>query len=419
MSNVVRRVPYLSGLDLDGRSVVVVGGGSVAARRLHRLLASGARVTVVSPVVQTAVEGLAAAGRITWVRRDYAPGDLDGAWYAMAATDRSGVNAAVIAEAESRRVFCVRADRGEDGSAMTPAVGSGDGIQFGVLAGGDHRRSGQWRDVLQAAVDSPDPGGRPPVEHAPDRRGTVAIVGGGPGDPQLITVRGAQLLASADVVVVDRLAPGELLDGVRRDAEIVDASKIPHGRSMDQEIINETLVTRARQGRFVVRLKGGDPFVFGRGYEEVQALAEAAVPAVVVPGVSSALAGPALAGIPLTHRSLVHEAVIVSGHVPPGHSSSLVDWGALGRLRGTVVVLMGVTNAAAISKALIAGGRLGGTPVAVVSNASTPRQRRIDTTLAGLGATVEGRWRQGDAAKPTDPIRPPAVIVIGEVAGLP
>ncbi len=373
---------YLAGLSLAGRAVVIIGGGSSVNRRVHRFLRAGALVTIVSPQVLVAIEALAAAGQVSWVCRTYEAGDLSGAWYAMAATDRPEVNAAVVAEADERRIFCVRADLGAAGSAVTPAVGGHDGLRLAVLAGGDHRRSGAVRDAL---VDVMRRG-----LAAPGRAEGVAIVGGGPGDPELITVRGARLLAMADVVVVDRLAPGELLEGVRRDAVIIDAAKLPRGRSMAQETINATLIEHARAGRFVVRLKGGDPYVFGRGYEELQALTAAGVPTTVVPGVTSAFAAPALAGIPATHRGVTHEAVVVSGHVAPGHPDSLVDWSALGRLTGTIVVLMGLANAA----------------VSVVFAASSPGQRRVDTELSTLGADL-----------PAEP-GVPAVIVIGEVTRL-
>lgn len=390
---------YLSGLDLTGRRVVVVGAGSSVNRRIHRLLDAGADLTLVAPEALPAIEALAGAGRVQWLRREYRPGDLTGAWYVMAATDRPEVNAQVVAEADDRQVFCVRADRGSAGSAVTPAVGGHGGLQVGVLAGGDHRRSGMARDAL---VDALRRGAAP--DERPDG---VAIVGGGPGDPELITVRGARLLAVADVVVVDRLAPGGLLEGVRADVEIVDASKIPGGRSMQQDAINATLVEHARAGRFVVRLKGGDPFVFGRGFEEVQALSAAGIAVTVVPGVTSAFAAPALAGIPVTHRGVVHDAVVVSGHLPPGHPDSLVDWTALARLTGTIVVLMGLATAGAVAEALVAGGRSADTPVSVVSSASTPTQRRIDTTLAGVAAAVS-EVETGA----------PAVIVIGPVTRL-
>jgi uroporphyrin-III C-methyltransferase/precorrin-2 dehydrogenase/sirohydrochlorin ferrochelatase len=236
------------------------------------------------------------------------------------------------------------------------------------------------------------------------RRGTVALVGAGPGDPELITVRGRRLLAAATVVVVDRLAPGLLLDELAPDVEVVDASKIPYGPQATQDEINRILVDRARAGAFVVRLKGGDPFVFGRGGEELQACAEAGVPVTVVPGVTSAIAAPAAAGIPVTHRGVVHEFVVVSGHVAPDDPASLVDWAGLGRMRGTVCVLMGLRNLPAIAAALISNGRDPGTPAAVVQDGATDRQRVVRARLDRIaGAATEAG------------VRAPGVVVIGEV----
>jgi uroporphyrin-III C-methyltransferase/precorrin-2 dehydrogenase/sirohydrochlorin ferrochelatase len=207
--------------------------------------------------------------------------------------------------------------------------------------------------------------------------------------------------------VADHLAPQALLSSLPPEVEVIDAAKLPRGRFMAQEQINRLLVEHALAGRRVVRLKGGDPFVFGRGMEEVEACAAAGVPVEVVPGVTSAIGVPGLAGIPVTHRGLTHEFVVVSGHVPPGHPQSLVDWPALARLRGTLVVLMGVDTAPAIAAALVEHGRDPGTPVAVVSEGSTPNQRTVRTTLAGLAATVA-----------EEGIRPPAVWVVGEVVAL-
>ncbi|WP_164704691.1 Rv2231c family pyridoxal phosphate-dependent protein CobC [Blastococcus litoris] len=249
-------------------------------------------------------------------------------------------------------------------------------------------------------------GGRP-GSSAPGRPGRVVLVGGGPGDPGLLTVRGRQALAEADVVVADHLAPQEVLSWLAPHVEVVDASKLPRGRAMAQERINGLLVEHARAGRRVVRLKGGDPFVFGRGMEEVEACTAAGVPVEVVPGVTSAVAVPALAGVPVTHRGLTHEFVVVSGHVPPDHPSSLVDWAALGRLRGTLVVLMGVETAPAIAAALVAHGRAPDTPVAVVVEGASDRQRVLRTTLDGLAATMA-----------REAVRPPAVWVVGDVVDL-
>ncbi|GAA2191399.1 uroporphyrinogen-III C-methyltransferase [Micromonospora lupini] len=237
--------------------------------------------------------------------------------------------------------------------------------------------------------------------------GSVAVVGGGPGADDLITVRGKALLDAADVVVVDRLAPQGLLAGLRPDVLVVDAAKVPRGPSMAQEAINAALVSHARAGRRVVRLKGGDPYVFGRGHEEVQACVAAGVPVTVVPGVSSALAAPALAGVPVTHRGVAHDVTVVSGHLPPGHPDSLVDWAALARARGTVVLLMAVDTIAKIATVLIEHGRAPETPVLAVQDAGLPGQRSVPARLDEIGAVAA---REG--------IGPPAVFVLGPVVAL-
>ncbi|MFC6092911.1 uroporphyrinogen-III C-methyltransferase [Saccharothrix lopnurensis] len=391
---------YLVGLDLTGRRVVVVGGGTVAQRRLPRLVAAGAAVEVVSPAVTPAVQGMVDGGEVAWQPREYADGDLDGAWYVLACTSDPVVNARVTADAEARRVFCVRADVAVKGTAVTPAAGEHDGLLLGVLAGGQHRRSASVRDGLLAALRD----GSLADHH--DQPAGVALVGGGPGDPDLITVRGRRLLARADVVVADRLGPRELLDELPPHVEVVDAAKIPYGRAATQDFINSTLVDNAKAGRFVVRLKGGDPYVFGRGFEELIACAEAGVPVTVVPGVTSAFGVPALADVPVTHRGVAHEVVVVSGHVAPDDPRSLVDWDALGRLSGTVVILMGVERAGAFAAALRAR-RPGDTPVSVVQEGSTRSQRVLSSTLDSLGEDVVAHG-----------VRPPAIIVVGPVAGL-
>jgi uroporphyrin-III C-methyltransferase/precorrin-2 dehydrogenase/sirohydrochlorin ferrochelatase len=400
-------VVYPVGLRLNGRRVVVVGGGQVAHRRIAGVLEAGARVTVVSPQVTPALEPLVAAGSLTWVRRGYENGDLDGAWYAVAATDDHSVNAAVGEEAEQARIFCARADDRRASSVWTPAIGRHDDVVVGVHGGGDPQRAIGIRDAVVAGLTDGSIADRASRVPAEGRRGSVVLVGGGPGDPGLITVRGRRAISQADVVVADHLAPQALLSSLPADVEVIDASKLPRGRSMAQEQINALLIEHAQAGKRVVRLKGGDPFVFGRGMEELEACVAAGVPVEVVPGITSAIAVPALAGIPVTHRGMTHEFVVVSGHLPPGHPNSLVDWAALGRLRGTVVVLMGVDTAPAIAAALMEHGRPGGTPVAIVSDGSTATQRTVRTTLAGLPDAVV---REG--------IRPPAVWVVGEVVRL-
>ena len=398
---------YPVGLRLAGRPVVVVGGGQVAHRRVAGLLDAGAQVSVVSPAVTPALEALIEPGSVTWLPRRYAPGDLTGAWYAVAATDDPAVNAAVAAEAEQARIFCARADDRRASSVWTPAVGRRGDLVVGVHGGGDPQRAVAVRDAVVSGLTDgsiPDRARRVPVE---GRSGSVVLVGGGPGDPDLITVRGLHALSQADVVVADHLAPLSLLASLPADVEVIDASKLPRGRSMAQEQINALLVEHARAGKRVVRLKGGDPFVFGRGMEEVEACATAGVPVEIVPGVTSAIGVPGLAGIPVTHRGMTHEFVVVSGHLPPGHPQSLVDWPAIGRLRGTVVVLMGVHTAAAISAALIEHGRAPDTPVAVVADGASAAERVLRTTLADLPRTVDD-----------EAVRPPAVWVVGDVVGL-
>jgi uroporphyrin-III C-methyltransferase/precorrin-2 dehydrogenase/sirohydrochlorin ferrochelatase len=361
----------------------------------------------VSPDVTPALEALVAPGSLAWLHRRYEPGDLDGAWYAVAATDDPAVNAAVGEEADRGRIFCARADDRRASSVWTPAIGRHDDVVVGVHGGGDPQRAIGIRDAVVAGLTDGTIADRASRTPAGGRRGSVVLVGGGPGDPGLITVRGRRAISQADVVVADHLAPQALLSSLPSDVEVIDASKLPRGRSMAQEQINALLVDRAQAGKRVVRLKGGDPFVFGRGMEELEACVAAGVAVEVVPGITSAIAVPALAGIPVTHRGLTHEFVVVSGHLPPGHPNSLVDWEALGRLRGTVVVLMGVDTAPAIAATLIEHGRPGGTPVAIVSDGSTPAQRTVRTTLADLPRTVVDEG-----------IRPPAVWVVGEVVAL-
>ncbi|OBH91070.1 uroporphyrinogen-III C-methyltransferase [Mycobacterium sp. E2989] len=392
---------YLAGLRLAGKKVVVVGGGSVAQRRLPLLIASGADVHVISRSATRSVEAMTG---ITLSLREYRDGDLDGAWYAIAATNDPEVNAAVVAEAERRHLFCVRADIAVEGTAVTPASFRYEGLSVGVLAGGEHRRSAAIRSAIREALQT----GVITVDSAVSSdvvRGGVALVGGGPGDPELITVRGRRLLAHADVVVADRLAPPELLAELPPHVEVIDAAKIPYGRAMAQDAINDVMIERARSGKFVVRLKGGDPFVFARGYEEVQACVDAGIPVIVVPGVTSAIGVPALAGVPVTHRAINHEFVVVSGHLAPDHPESLVNWNALAALSGTIVLLMAVERIELFADALIKGGRTADTPVLVVQHGTTAEQQTLRATLADTPEKIRAEG-----------IRPPAIIVIGPVA---
>ncbi|PYC76712.1 uroporphyrinogen-III C-methyltransferase [Streptomyces tateyamensis] len=394
------RTPYPVGLLLAGRRVVVVGGGQVAQRRLPALIAAGAMVELVSPSTTPAVQGMADAGELTWHRRGYADGDLEDAWYVLVATDEPAVNEAVSAEAERRRIFCSRSDDAAAATAWTPASGQdGAGTTVAVLTG-DPRHSAALRTAVVEALRD----GTLSARQYRKRAAGVALVGGGPGDPDLITVRGRRLLADADVVVADRLAPRELLAELPPHVEVVDASKIPYGRFMAQEAINQALIEHAKAGKFVVRLKGGDPYVYGRGGEELLACAEAGIPVTVVPGISSSISVPAAAGIPVTHRGMTHEFTVVSGHVGPDDPRSLVNWEALAGMTGTLVLLMAVDKIGAIAARLVAAGRGADTPVAVVQEGTTAGQRRIDATLGTVAGVVAA-----------EQVRPPAVIVVGEV----
>jgi uroporphyrin-III C-methyltransferase/precorrin-2 dehydrogenase/sirohydrochlorin ferrochelatase len=386
-------------LDLRGRRVVVVGGGVVATRRVLALLESGADVRVVAPRVSSKVSSSGA--RV--LEREFVAEDLDGAWLAVACTDAPEVNAAVAVAAEERRIFCVRADAADQGSARTSAVARTDGLTVAVNGGDDPRRAVALRDAIALALE---------IGELPTRRvrpvagtGSVALVGGGPGDPELITVRGRRLLAEADVVVVDRLAPRDLLEDLPERVEVIDCGKSAHRHNLTQPEINDVLVEKAREGKRVVRLKGGDPFVFGRGGEEWLACVAAGVPVTVVPGLSSALAAPAAAGIPLTHRGVAADFTVVSGHLDPGRPADQgVDWPGLAAHAGTLVLLMAMDRLDLIARELIGHGLSAATPAAVVYKATLPEQQVLRAPLAELAGAARGAG-----------VGAPAVVVIGAV----
>ncbi|WP_440065893.1 uroporphyrinogen-III C-methyltransferase [Streptosporangium sp. OZ121] len=392
--------PYLLGLRLSGRRVLVVGGGRVAQRRVPALLDAGALVTIVSTSVTHALDDLIATGRVTWETRRYQVGDVDGAWLVQACTNDRAVNAAVAAEAEAKRIWCVRADDKDASAAWTPASGKVDEISVAITAGGDPRRAAGIRDAVVGALRD----GTVDARRNRSKPVGVALVGGGPGDPGLITVRGRQLLAQADVVIADRLAPQALLDELSPDVELIDAAKIPYGRYMAQERINELLVEHARQGKFVVRLKGGDPFVFGRGGEEMLACAREGIPVIVVPGITSPVAVPAAVNVPVTHRGVSQEFHVISVHVPPGDERSTVDWPNLARSGGTLVLMMAVERIGVIAETLIHDGRSPETPVMVVQDGTLPTQRALYATLSTVAERVSAAG-----------IRPPAIVIVGDV----
>jgi uroporphyrin-III C-methyltransferase / precorrin-2 dehydrogenase / sirohydrochlorin ferrochelatase len=396
-----REPAYLLGLRLGGKRVVVIGGGTVASRRVPALIAVGADVVMVSPEVSPSLEALVSGCPVRCEERDYQPGDCVGAWL-VCACGPAEVNAAAAAEADAQQTWCVRSDDASASAAWTPAAGTVSGVQVGVLSG-DPRRSARIRDAIATGLST----GTISARHYRQRSAGVALVGGGPGDPGLLTVRGRQLLADADVVVADRLAPRAVLGELAPDVLVIDAGKIPNGRAMSQREINELLIRHASAGRFVVRLKGGDPFVFGRGGEEMLACLRAGIPVTVVPGVTSAVGVPTAAGVPVTHRGTTQDFHIVSVHVPPGDDRSSVDWEALARGTGTLVLMMAVDRIGSVAQALIRFGRSANTPVTVIADGTMPTQRTMYATLDDVETRIADEG-----------IRPPAVIVVGEVVAV-
>lgn len=415
---------YPIALRLLGRPVLVVGGGPVAARRAKGLLDAGAAVTVVAPEASAALLELADAGLLTWRDRDYRSGDVDGVWFVQTATGVASVDRQVAADADAQRIWCVNASDHEASAAWTPAVAQVDDVKIAVNAGGDPRRAIALRNAVAAALESgdlplrrhrvrKDDGGgsqasdlraavsglgRSPRAGA-DRvltAGSVALVGGGPGDPGLITVRGRRLLVQADVVVADRLGPRSLLDGLDPDVRLIEVGKAPGHHPVPQSEINRILVREALAGHRVVRLKGGDPYVLGRGGEEAIYCREHGVPVEVVPGVTSAVSVPAAAGIPVTHRGLAKAFTMISGHEELSNVPSGSDH--------TVVLLMGVGTLRASSAALAGHGRGPDCPVAIIENGYGPNQRVTIGTLSTIADQAEAVG-----------VANPAVVVVGDV----
>lgn len=418
---------------LAGREVVVVGGGAMAAARVRQLVEAGARVTVVAPEIRED----AAAGAAAVARRAFRPADLDGAWFAVAAATPE-VNREVARAAEARRVLVNAVDDPDTATAYTGGVVRRGGATVAISTGG---RAPALAGLLREAIDAVLPrdlgawveageaaraawkrervplatrrplllrtlgalytgdSGRSPVPP-----GFVSLVGAGPGDAALLTRLAADRLAQADVVLYDALVHADALK-LAPGAHCFSVGKRAGRPSVSQRAIERLLVRAARQGKRVVRLKCGDPFVLGRGGEEALALAAAGVPFEVVPGVSSALAAPALAGIPVTHRGLSAAFAVVSGHREETYGPVL-DGFAPGAL--TVVVLMGVAERARIAARLLARGWPAGTPAALVLGASSDAASAWRGTLAGLGEA------------PIPPARTdlPGTLVIGAVAAL-
>ncbi|PVZ61125.1 uroporphyrinogen-III C-methyltransferase [Arthrobacter sp. H-02-3] len=387
---------YPTALRLLGRPVLVVGGGPVAARRAKGLLDAGARVTVVAPVASAPLQDLVGAGLLSWEPRAYRSADVDGVWFVQTATGDAAVDAQVSADAEAQRIWCVNASDHESSAAWTPAVAVVDDVKIAVNAGGDPRRAMALRDAVATALETGDLPLRRQRARAGSTDGAVALVGGGPGDTGLITVRGRRLLGQADVVVADRLGPRELLAELAPDVRVIEVGKTPGHHPVPQAEINRILVDEARQGHRVVRLKGGDPYVLGRGGEEAEFCRRHGVDVEVVPGVTSAISVPAAAGIPVTHRGLAKGFSVVTGHEELSEVPARADH--------TVILLMGVGQLRDSADSLARAGLPAGTPVGIVENGYLPDQR---VTIGTLGTIAD----QAEAAG----VASPAVIVIGDV----
>ncbi|MBT9255688.1 uroporphyrinogen-III C-methyltransferase [Phycicoccus sp. MAQZ13P-2] len=388
----------LVGLDLAGRRVVVVGAGAVGGRRVRTLVEDGARVVVVDPAPSEDVRRMASHGDVELRQRPVVEQDVDEAWFVVAATGDPATNRDVAAWCEARRTWCVDASDGAAGSARVAAQSTHDDLRIGVVSTGapDPRRTVAVRDALGAHVES----GRVDLRRHRSGTGRVVLVGSGPGAPGLVTTAGREALATADVVVTDRLGATWLLDHLPDDVEVVNVGKSPTNHPVPQAEINRLLVEHALAGRTVVRFKGGDPYVFGRGGEEVHACRAAGVEVDVVPGITSAFSVPALAGIPVTQRGVATSVLVTSGHA--GADPAMTGALAAG---ATVVLLMAVSALPGICDAALAQGVPADLPVAAVEQGSTAHERVTRATLATAARVF------AEAG-----VRPPAVVVLGRVA---
>jgi uroporphyrin-III C-methyltransferase/precorrin-2 dehydrogenase/sirohydrochlorin ferrochelatase len=443
---------YPISLDVTGRRCVVIGGGDIGERKSQELLEAGADVVVIAPYVTAEIEKLSEGNRLALIRREYAPGDLEGAFVAIAATDNRDFNSRIFQEATERNVLLNAVDdighchfaapsivrRGDLSLAISTAgkapalarrlreqLGAQFGPEWGFLVDllGEVREETlprrqvdfpTWVSRWQQALDHDLIGmiaagnieearecvrealeGDGSAPHQPPA-GKVSIVGAGPGDPGLITVRGKELVNQANVVVHDRLVNSRLFDG----KDSIPVGKEPGHHRDQQDEINKLLIRLAQEGKQVVRLKGGDPFVFGRGAEEAEALADAGVDYEIVPAPSAATAVPAYAGIPVTDRRWSSSVAVVTGHCVTG----AVDWAGMARSVETIVVLMGMARLAEIVDGLLEGGLDPTTPAAVIENGTLPEQRVITASLGKLPSAAEEAG-----------VSSPATIVVGEV----
>jgi uroporphyrin-III C-methyltransferase/precorrin-2 dehydrogenase/sirohydrochlorin ferrochelatase len=433
-------------LNVDGLPVVVIGGGTVAERKIETLLESGACITVVSPEVTDAIAARGREGRVAIQLRPYRTGDLAACRLAYAATSDPEVNRAVRDEAQAEGVWLNAVDKPDLCDFISPAIVRRGDLTLAVSTSGrcpalakriredlereygpeyaalvEQMGEARDRDRAGAGEASEDaPAAHETVADAASQLaeqggaggspcpapGTVYLVGAGPGDPELLTIKGRRLLECVDTVVYDALVDPRLLDLCLPSALRFYVGKRSGCHVCSQDEINALLIAAAKAGRSVVRLKGGDPFLFGRGGEEADALAGAGVAFEVVPGVSAGVAVPAYAGIPLTHRGVTAEVVFVTGH-DSASSPSAVDWSRYADSPATLVVFMGLDNLQSITRQLLAHGRDESCPAAVIARGTTSAQQTVVGTLSDIAAKAA-------AAR----VQPPALIVVGEVVDL-
>ncbi len=444
-------------LSVKDQFCVVVGGGEIATRKIALLLRAGAHVQVISPALCANVAKFRDEGRIEHVARGYEDGDLDEAYLAIAATDREDINHQVAEAGRMLRIPVNVVDHPEDGSFIMPSIIDRSPIVAAVSTSGtspvlarlirsrlesvipagygrlaelagrfrdrvkktfkepaDRRRF--WDQVLQGSVAERVFSGHMQeaevlMENALGQgniqpgMGEVYLVGGGPGDPDLLTFRALRLMQQADVVVYDRLVAKAVLDMTRSDAERIYVGKERDNHAMRQEEINQLLADLAKQGKRVVRLKGGDPFIFGRGGEEIDTLASQGVPFQVIPGITAAAGCASYAGIPLTHRDYAQSVTFVTGHLKDNTMN--LNWTQLAQPNQTVVFYMGLKGLPVISRELQAHGMPGDTPAALVQQGTTHQQRVFTGTVATLPEMVE-----------REQPKPPTLIIVGNVVEL-
>jgi uroporphyrin-III C-methyltransferase / precorrin-2 dehydrogenase / sirohydrochlorin ferrochelatase len=444
--------------DLQGLHVLVVGGGEVALRKVSLLERTGAVITVVAPRIAPGLQERGAAGTIKLVAREFVPEDLDGARLVVVATSRRAVNRFIAKLSDARAIPVNVVDDREASRFIVPAIVDRDPIMVAISTGGTSpvlarrlrerleaflpkrlgdlamwlrglrktsrdrlRDTDERRRFFEAVVDGPaarrfiegDPHGALQIAQrllattstAPRAAGEVTLVGAGPGDPELLTLKALRALQDADIILYDRLVSTAILDLARRDAAKVCVGKSAGGTSTTQAEINDLLIQHAASGQRVVRLKGGDPFIFGRGGEELEALARAGISFSVVPGITSALGCAAYAGIPLTHRDHAHSVTFVTGHADKNGPEP--DWRALASPKTTAVFYMGLARMAHIVARLLEHGAAGTRPAAVIVHGTLPNQQVVAATLA----TIE-------SAASAASLESPALLVVGEVVAL-